>query len=333
MSLVISITCAVLATLLQQWARRYLKVTQTRYSLHKRARIRTFFSEGVEKSLLPRVVEALPTLIHFSLVLFFAGLAVFLWNVNLTIFKVVLSWIGLCTALYGCTMLISMIRRDSPYYTPLTPLVLLVIGVIGLVPSVAGLCYGFLVYHWTRRFGGHQLDIFEHALDMLWDFLKTTFMAPEKVALKSPPELDSRALMWTFDRLDEDHELARFFSGYPGFHTSKLVKDPLRDLGYWRKRKILAAMIGFLDRTFSSDLISSQVKRQRADICGKVLDISDTYYTCSEILLGLACANLPYEPVVGPAQTTEIVQFVRNWAYRKRKISFRLHKPYIPLPS
>ncbi|KAN0140630.1 hypothetical protein V8E53_001839, partial [Lactarius tabidus] len=120
MSLVISITCAVLATLLQQWARRYLKVTQTRFGLHKRARIRTFFAEGVEKSLLSRVVEALPTLIHVSLVLFFAGLAVFLWNVNLTIFKFVLSWIGLCTALYGCTMLISIVRRDSPYYTPLT---------------------------------------------------------------------------------------------------------------------------------------------------------------------------------------------------------------------
>ena len=50
MSLVISITCALLATLLQQWARRYLKVTQTRSSLHKRARIRSFFAEGVRKS-------------------------------------------------------------------------------------------------------------------------------------------------------------------------------------------------------------------------------------------------------------------------------------------
>jgi hypothetical protein len=119
LSLVISITCALLATLLQQWARRYLKVTQTRYSLHKRARIRSFFAEGVEKSLLPWVVEALPTLIHVSLFLFFAGLVVFLWNVNLTIFKVVLSWIGVCTALYGCITLIPIFRRDSPYYTPL----------------------------------------------------------------------------------------------------------------------------------------------------------------------------------------------------------------------
>ncbi|KAF8259763.1 hypothetical protein EI94DRAFT_969495 [Lactarius quietus] len=133
MSLVISITCAVLATLLQQWARRYLKLTQTRYSLHKRARIRSFFAEGVQKSLLPWAVEALPALLHVSLVLFFAGLLVFLWNVHLTIFGVVLSWIGTCTALYGCTMLVSLVYRDSPYNTPLTPLVLPIIGLIILV--------------------------------------------------------------------------------------------------------------------------------------------------------------------------------------------------------
>jgi hypothetical protein len=36
--------------------------------------------------------------------------------------------------------------------------------------------------------------------------------------------------MWTFDCLDEDHELERFFSGLPGFRSSKLVKDPLPSL-------------------------------------------------------------------------------------------------------
>ena len=142
MSLVISITCAVLATLLQQWARRYLKVTQTHYSLDKRARIRSFFAEGVEKSLLPWAVEALPMLLHVSLVLFFAGLAVFLWNVNLTIFKAVLSWIGICTAQYGCTMITSILRRDSPYYAPLTPLALPVISVIVLALWIPWACYG-----------------------------------------------------------------------------------------------------------------------------------------------------------------------------------------------
>ena len=52
------------------------------------------------------VVEVLPTLIHLSVSLFFAGLVVFLWHVNLTIFKAVLSWISVCTILYGCITLI-----------------------------------------------------------------------------------------------------------------------------------------------------------------------------------------------------------------------------------
>jgi len=43
LSLVISITCAFLITLLHQWARRYLKVTQSSYSPHMRAKIYAFF--------------------------------------------------------------------------------------------------------------------------------------------------------------------------------------------------------------------------------------------------------------------------------------------------
>ena len=120
MSLVISLTCALLATLLQQWARRYLKITQSRYQPHKRARIRAFFAEGVEKCLLPWTVDALPTLLHLSLFLFFAGLVVFLCNVNLTCFRLVLSWVGLCVALYGCITCMPIFRHDSPYYTPLS---------------------------------------------------------------------------------------------------------------------------------------------------------------------------------------------------------------------
>ena len=72
LSLVISLTCALLATLLQQWARRYLTTTQPpRLSPHKRARIRSFFADGVERFRLPLAVETLPTLLHVSLFLFF----------------------------------------------------------------------------------------------------------------------------------------------------------------------------------------------------------------------------------------------------------------------
>ncbi|KAF8494092.1 hypothetical protein F5888DRAFT_1617316, partial [Russula emetica] len=77
-SLVISLSCALLATLLQQWARRYERVAYPPHSPQKRARIRAFYRRGVQKWRIPRAVEVLPLLLHIALFLFFAGLSVFL---------------------------------------------------------------------------------------------------------------------------------------------------------------------------------------------------------------------------------------------------------------
>jgi hypothetical protein len=311
MSLVISITCALLATLLQQWARRYLKVTQTHYSLHKRARIRSFFAEGVEDSLLPWVVEALPTLLHASLVLFFAGLVVFLWNVNLTIFKIVLSWVGVCTALYGCITLIPIFRHDSPYRTPLTPLARPVITAITLVFWVLYICFiwPFVCCHFCCSRHG-PFRIFSSLPNWLGQVLERTLLTPEKAALRVSLEIDTRALMWTFGRLDEDHELELFFSGLPGFQNSKMVREPLCSLDDEQKPRLLIAMIGLLDRTFSSNLLPDQVKRRRADICANAIDLVHTPKAFPEIVRRLASEDWDG---YGPAQSSEVVDFVRRW--------------------
>ncbi|KAF8267418.1 hypothetical protein EI94DRAFT_1504610, partial [Lactarius quietus] len=120
LSLAISLTCALLATLLQQWARRYIKITQPQYNPHKRARIHAFFAEGVDNLRLPATVEALPALLHLSLFLFFAGFLIFLFNLNHTVFGIVAWWIVLCTSVYACITLMPIFRHDSPYYTPLS---------------------------------------------------------------------------------------------------------------------------------------------------------------------------------------------------------------------
>jgi hypothetical protein len=290
LSLVISITCALLATLLQQWARRYLKVTQTRFSLHKQARIRSFLAEGVEKSCLSMVVEALPTLVHVSLSLFFAGLVVFLWNVNLTIFKLVLSWIGVCTAFYGYITLIPMFLRDSPYYSPLTPLARPV--VILLIYVVTAL-YVFLYTAvfccslcWKRCHG--PLRIFGHIFGWLIHVMDKSRMTPKEAALKVSSGIDTRAFMRTFDNLDEDHKLERFFSGLPGFYNSKVLKEPLHGLDDQQKLRLLEAVIRLLDRTFSSNLLPDQVKRQRADICANAIELVDTPDAFPKIVCRLA---------------------------------------------
>ena len=271
LSLVITLTCALLATLLQQWARRYLKVNQSRYCPHKRARIRAFLSEGVEKLLLLWAVETLPTLLHISLFLFFAGLVVFLWNVNLTIFKVVLSWVGICTTLYGWITVMPIFRHDSPYLTPLSlPAWHIVTGIQFLtfraLQRLALLdCFSILTY---RRFEG----LAERYGQLLVQSMQKTV---EETALNSPSEIDTRAFLWMFDSLDEDHELESFFSGLPGFRSSKVVKDPLPGLTEERKYELFTALLGLLDRTFSSELLPESVKNRRAIICAKAITLAD----------------------------------------------------------
>ncbi|KAF8265173.1 hypothetical protein EI94DRAFT_371103 [Lactarius quietus] len=303
LSLIISLTCALLATLLQQWARRYLKSTQSRYSLHKRARIRSFFFEGVEKLLLPWTVEILPALLHISLFLFFAGLVAFLSNVNITTFKLALSWVGICVALYGCITLMPIFHHDSPYHTPLS------------LPAwhiAAGISFvTFWVLQWVtdcRCFSDGAYVRFWNLKNIYRKFLVQGMQkTAEETALKSPPEIDIRSFMWTFDCLDEDHELERFFTGLPGLRSSKFVDYPLPSLTHERKWELGQALTGLLDRTFASDFLPAPVKNRRAIICAKAVDpayIPHAYSVFDNIL-----SKCQYRGSLA----TGIVEIVRGW--------------------
>ena len=303
LSLVISLTCALLATLLQQWARRYLKVTQSRYAPHKRARIRAFLAEGVEKHLLPWTVETLPTLLHISLFLFFAGLVVFLRNVDLTIFKSVLSWVGVCTALYGCISVMPIIHHDSPYHTPLSlPAWHIVTGIHFLtfraLWKLALLnCFSVVTYGRFRDLAGRYGKLLVQGMQ------KTV----EETALNSPSEIDTRAFLWTFDCLDEDHELEHFFSGLPGFRSSNVVNDPFPTLGEEEKNRLYTALTGLLDRTLSSDLLPEPVKKLRAIISTKAVDPAHTPEALNVLNIILTKYQFS-DPLVA-----EIAQVVRRW--------------------
>jgi hypothetical protein len=304
LSLVISITCALLATLLQQWARRYLKVTQPRYSPHKRARIRSFFAEGVDKFLLPWAVEALPTMLHLSLFLFFAGLAVFLRNVNLTIFKLVLSWIGLCMALYGCITFIPIFRYDSPYHTPLSlPVWHFVMGMPYIV--FQALQWLMLMDYFSAETHNRFLNLTNHYCKLLAQGMRKT---AEECAFGLPSEIDTRAFLWTFDSLDEDHELERFFFGLPGFRRSKMVNDPLPNLTWEQQEKVLVALVALSDRTSSSDLLPGHIKIRRTVICRKAIGPADIPHSIQRVV-----NKILYQGHDGPAQSVAIAHLVKGW--------------------
>ena len=194
-------------------------------------------------------------------------------------------------------------RHDSPYYTALSPLVWRsLFGVAYVVLKVPGLLLYCTVYY--RRSAEWFFDFAENRYGLFVQGMQKTV---EATALNSPSEIDTRAFMWTFDRLDEDHELEHFFSGLTGFRSSKFVKDPLPSLTWRQRSKLGQALVGLLDRTFSSDLLSAPVKKRRAILCAKAIEQAHdnwTFYIISKVL--------SYYQYQGPV-VAEVLQIVRGW--------------------
>ncbi len=123
LSLVITLFCALLATLQQHWARRYLRLTQPQCAVHKRTRLRAFFAEGVERFQLAFAVEAIPALLHISMFLFLTGLVISLFAIHHTIAWVIFAATVACGIVYSAITIIPVFCHNSPYHSPFTALV------------------------------------------------------------------------------------------------------------------------------------------------------------------------------------------------------------------
>ncbi|KAI0271111.1 hypothetical protein BGY98DRAFT_215851 [Russula aff. rugulosa BPL654] len=244
LSLVISLTCALLATLVQQWARRYQRVAYPRYRPHKRARIHAFYRRGIEKSRIPRAVEALPLLLHIALFVFFAGLSTFLYGVNRTIFKIVTAWMGVCVILYACLSVVPVTRKDSPYSTPLS-------GAFSFCLTAIRY-YSFRNFPSFSKFMRDTLPNLDPGQVHIDDFYSRSMTkTAEEYAFKLNSEIDHDSLLWTFQSLDDDAEFEGFFEGLPRLCDSDTGKKLELKEKYIEpnKEKLSKALIGLMDRT------------------------------------------------------------------------------------
>jgi Family of unknown function (DUF6535) len=258
LSLVISLTCAGLATLVQQWARRYVKfIERPRYNPHQRMRVRTFFSYGVVKFHVSWVIEALLLLIHISLFLFFAGILVFLHAITHPLFGAVVWWMALLTIIYMCITLLPICIPNSPYYTPLSSIVwVLYTGISFLVYEVlSSPLFG------TRR---HFRTWRDHYYNRLVEGMGKT---AEKTASQRSLEIDIRFMMSTLDAVVGDDALVEFFESIPGFFDSDRVNDLEERLLDEFRVKLSPTLDSFLDHTFSSDSETESVKSSRLVVC------------------------------------------------------------------
>ncbi|KAF7359733.1 hypothetical protein MVEN_00697900 [Mycena venus] len=78
LSLGLSLSCALIATLVEQWARNFIQRTEMRPSPVIRARIFSYLYFGIQRFEMHTVVEFIPFLLHLSLLFFFGGLVAFL---------------------------------------------------------------------------------------------------------------------------------------------------------------------------------------------------------------------------------------------------------------
>jgi hypothetical protein len=241
--------------MLQQWARRYLTITQPpRYSPHKRASIRAFFANGAEKFHLPWSVEVLPALLHLSLFLFFSGLVIYLFNINYTVFSAVVWWVGLAGGVYGCITLMPIFWHDSPYYSPLSSSVWLFFN---FTFSAIRQIISFL-----RGRGWSQVE----------GYLGLSKTVQESGS-KLPAGIINRILTWTIDDLEDDEELDEFFEAIPGFCSSDVVcKGDLECVLTKLDKPLAEAFYGFICRTLSSSSVMEEEKRRRVVNCVKAAD-------------------------------------------------------------
>jgi hypothetical protein len=119
MSLLCALVAALLAVLALQWVASYdmgLNTTSPR----KRALQRHMRSMAIKKWKMAEIIASLPLLIFIALLLFFIGIATWLWYLDRRVSGVVMSGIGISLILYAVTNVIGIIYVDSPFRTPIS---------------------------------------------------------------------------------------------------------------------------------------------------------------------------------------------------------------------
>jgi hypothetical protein len=119
-SLSASIVAALASVVSLQWVAEYDAATsRSGSSPEDRAKRRQFRYGGMEKWKMGEIIAALPILLYFSLVLFFVGLAQWIWSVHTTVGSVVISGMLLGVTFYIVTTMLGVVFPSSPYRAPI----------------------------------------------------------------------------------------------------------------------------------------------------------------------------------------------------------------------
>ncbi|KAJ7105628.1 hypothetical protein C8R44DRAFT_330014 [Mycena epipterygia] len=259
LSLGLSLTCALVATLLEQWARDFLHRSEIRSAPVIRARIFSFLYYGLKRFNMHMVVEVIPLLLHASLIFFFAGLVAFLIPVNIAMTVVAAAILALVAGVYCILTFLPLRYLDSPYRTPLS-------GIFWRLSRHVEIL-------WHRRHSdlesGAKADPTKD--ETVVEAISRQAMAPSDQRAAR----DERALIWTVKSLSDDEELEPFVEAIPDIlwgpgWRREVYSDHFRALVHNPDVHLYGRIQGLLD-SCEADLLSLEVQKRRQIACYKAM--------------------------------------------------------------
>jgi len=118
-SLCITLVVAFIAVLGKQWILYYTRAT-TWGNIVDRGKERQVKLVGLQKWGLHLIMESLPVMLQFALLLFGVAIAVYLWNLNVSVAEVVLGITSVGLVFYVCIVVAATIWSDCPFQTPMS---------------------------------------------------------------------------------------------------------------------------------------------------------------------------------------------------------------------
>ncbi|KAK7024759.1 hypothetical protein R3P38DRAFT_3532470 [Favolaschia claudopus] len=262
-SLGLSLSCALIATFVQQWAREFLHKADVHCAPLVRARIFSFLYYGLKRFKMHIVVEIIPLLLHLALFSFFAGLVAFLIPVSTGMTAIAVTLLGLIGSIYCVLSLLPLLYLDSPYRTPLS-------GSFWQISQAIG-----------RRRQRRKAQMPDEAdLSVLRSPPSPKSMAEAITRTAVSPsdersERDQKALVWTMKSLVDDTQMEPFIEAIPDLlwgprerrqayqgHIRRLVQN--QDVQF-------TARIASLLNSCDTGILSREARIQRRIICYKAV--------------------------------------------------------------
>ncbi|KAJ7610670.1 hypothetical protein DFH06DRAFT_1245986, partial [Mycena polygramma] len=291
LSLGLSLSCALIATLVEQWSRDFIQRADMRPSPVIRARIFSYLYFGIRRFGMHTMVEFIPLLLHLSLLFFFAGLVAFLYPVNIVLMLVVALLLALICVTYITLTILPIFFSDSPYRTPLS-----------------NVLWTLLVY--LPRKQGPLGDKEQATADVQTCGAMNNSPTMVEVMVRDAAQdsgdrnkRDNRALIWTLRSLSDHEELEPFVEALPDLvlGASQIrTKDNMLNMLLDTPDLQLISRIEDLLHSCESGLLSVNVMSRRRMTCIKAL-WAITYFIAQdassrnsfpEFNLGLVVAHL-----------------------------------------